>query len=129
MNGTSAPIPTGAGLFANTPLPPPLRAPKFLPSSRYSGIETGTFTTNDGRVLAYLRRRFIPPPDSFQLLVEHVVSDGDRLDLIAATYLGDPEQFWQLCDANVAMDPEELTATVGQVIRITLPAGVQGVAG
>ncbi|HEY1345685.1 MAG TPA: LysM domain-containing protein [Streptosporangiaceae bacterium] len=129
MNGTSLPIPTGAGLFANTPLPPPLRAPKFPPSSRYSGVETATLSTKDGRTLAYLRRRFIPPPDRFQLLVEHVVSDGDRLDLIAANYLGDPEQFWRLCDANAVMDPEELTAKVGQVIRITLPEGVQGVAG
>jgi hypothetical protein len=129
VNGATPPVPTGAGLFANTPLPPPLRAPAFPPSSRYSGIDIATLTTSDGRTIAYLRRRFIPPPSSFQLLAEHVVADGDRLDLIAATYLGDPEQFWRLCDANGAMDPEELTARIGGVIRVTLPQGVQGVAG
>jgi hypothetical protein len=129
VNGSTPPIPTGAGLFANVPLPPPLRAPTFPPSSRYSGIDTATLTTSDGRTIAYLRRRFIPPPGSFQLLAEHVVADGDRLDLIAAAYLGDPEQFWRLCDANGAMDPEELTAHIGAVIRVTLPHGVQGVAG
>ena len=35
--------------------------------------------------------------------------DGDRLDNVSAQYLGDPEQFWRLCDANNAMEPEELT--------------------
>ena len=34
---------------------------------------------------------------------------GDRLDNIAARYLGDPEQFWRICDANGAMRPDELT--------------------
>jgi hypothetical protein len=129
VNGSTPPLPTSAGLFANTALPPPLRAPAFPPGSRYSGVDTATLTTSDGRTIAYLRRRFIPSPDSFQVLAEHVVADGERLDLIAATYLGDPEQFWQLCDANGAMDPEDLTARTGAVIRITLPQGVQGVAG
>ena len=57
----------------------------------------------------------------------HTVVQGDRLDNIAAQYLGDPEKFWLICDANVAMRPEELTDTIGRRIRITLPAGVQGV--
>ena len=38
---------------------------------------------------------------------------GDRLDNITAKYLGDPEQFWRMCDANGAMRPEELTETIG----------------
>ena len=41
-------------------------------------------------------------------------------------YLGDPEQFWRLCDANGAMRPDELTETVGRRLRITLPEGVPG---
>jgi len=36
------------------------------------------------------------------LLQEHAVTEGERLDHIAAKYLGDPEQFWQLCDATGA---------------------------
>ena len=46
---------------------------------------------------------------------------GDRLDNITAKYLGDPEQFWRLCDANAAVRPDELTETIGAKVRITLP--------
>ena len=60
----------------------------------------------------------------FALLQEHVVTQGERLDNIAAQYLGDPEAYWRLCDANNAMRPEELTETIGRQLRITLPQGI-----
>ncbi|MFZ1707308.1 MAG: LysM domain-containing protein, partial [Anaerolineae bacterium] len=59
-------------------------------------------------------------------LQEHTVAEGERPDLIAAAYLGDPEQFWRLCDANGVMRPEELTEEVGRRLRITLPEGIPG---
>jgi hypothetical protein len=74
----------------------------------------------------YLRRRFVPPPERFALLQEHVVVEGDRLDNVTARYLTDPEQFWRVADANAAMRPDELTETVGRRLRITLPEGVPG---
>lgn len=106
--------------------PAPLVATLFQPTSRYHGIETVTLTTADGTISAYLRRRFVPPPERFTLLQEHVVTQGERLDTIAAQYLGDPEQFWRICDANGAMRPEELTEVVGRRLRITLPEGIPG---
>ncbi len=99
---------------------------KFPNTSRYSGIETAQFTTADGRAVAYLRRRFVPPPERFALLQEHTVTAGERLDLLAAQYLGDPEQFWRLCDANGVLRPDDLTDTIGRRIRITLPEGIPG---
>jgi len=80
---------------------------KFSPTSRYFGLEVATLETSDGRKIAYLRRRFVPQPDRFALLREHVVVAGQRLDHIAALYLGDPEQFWRVCDANQALDPTD----------------------
>ncbi|HEV8354081.1 MAG TPA: LysM domain-containing protein [bacterium] len=109
--------------------PASLRATAFPPTSRYHGIEIVSWTRADGTVVAYLRRRFIPPPERFALLLEHTVAQGDRLDNLAARYIGDPEQFWRLCDANGAMRPDELVATPGRVVRITLPEGIPGVAG
>lgn len=100
----------------------------FLPSSRYFGIATTILTASDGKTVIYLQRRFLPQPESLALLQEHVVTEGERLDNITAHYLGDPEQFWQLCDANRAMRPDELTETIGRRLRITLPQGVPGVA-
>src|SRR5262249_27923907 len=102
------------------------RAAQFLPNSRYHGIETATLETNDGRMIIFLRRRFVPAPDRFALLQEHAVTEGERLDNITARYLGDPEQFWRICDANGAMRPDELTETIGRRLRITLPEGIPG---
>ena len=52
----------------------------FPPTSRYYGIEIIKRTEPDGREVAYLRRRFIPLPDSFSTLQEHVVQPGERPD-------------------------------------------------
>lgn len=98
----------------------------FSATSRYYGLDTQTLTTADGRTIIYLTRRFVPSPDQFQLLQEYAVKQGDRLDNVAARYLGDPEQFWKLADANGAMRPEDLLAVVGRRLRITLPLGIAG---
>lgn len=99
----------------------------FPPTSRYAGVEVAKLELPDGRVVAYVRRRFIPQPERFALLREHVVHAGERLDQIAAIHLGDPEQAWRIADANAAMSLEELTEPPGRRLRITLPAGVPGV--
>ena len=98
----------------------------FPPNSRYHTIEAITLETNEGKTIRYLRRRFAPPPERFALLQDHIVKQGERLDNLAAHYLGDPEMFWRLCDANNVIRPNELTETIGRVIRITLPEGVPG---
>jgi hypothetical protein len=96
------------------------------PTSRYYGLDVAEYIGPDGVAHPYFRRRFVPPPERFALLTEHVVTAGDRLDRIAATYLGDPEQFWRVCDANRAVRPDELTETIGRRLRITLPEGIPG---
>ena len=55
------------------------------------------------------------------LLAEVTVIRGDRLDLIAARTLGDPEQFWRVCDANDAMNPVILTEEPGRTLRVPVP--------
>jgi len=104
-----------------------MTSPNFPNTSRYSVIETTTLETPDGRTIVYLRRRWVPSPELFALLQEHTVVEGDRLDNITAQYLGDPELFWRICDANGAVQPDELTETIGRRIRITLPVGIPGV--
>ena len=97
----------------------------FPPTSRYYGLETATLEGADGQTIVYLRRRFLPPPERFALLREHVVAEGERLDLIAATYMGDPLQWWRIADANRALNPDELI-DIGRRLRITLPEGIPG---
>lgn len=93
----------------------------FTFTSRYYNLETVMLTLPDGRVVAYKRRRFLPQGDSMPLLAEVAVTEGDRLDLITARTLGDPEHFWRVADANNAMNPFDLTAEVGRVLRVPLP--------
>lgn len=97
----------------------------FPPASRYNGLPLASITQPDGTTVAYVRRRFIPPPESYAPIGEHAITQGERLDIIAARYLGDPELFWRICDANAALAPEELEQE-GRTVRITLPAGVTG---
>lgn len=97
----------------------------FPVTSRYYGIETAVLKTAEGKEIAYLRRRFLPPVEKTVVLAEHTVTQDERLDNITARYLVDPEQFWRLCDANNAMRPEELTEVIGCSLIIPLPQGGQ----
>ena len=97
----------------------------FPPNSRYFGIDTAKKEISSGKIIVYLRRRFVPPPERFELLQEHTVVESDRLDNITAKYLEDPEQFWRICDANRAMHPDDLIQ-IGRKLRITLPEGIPG---
>jgi hypothetical protein len=96
----------------------------FEPTSRYYNTPTTTLTVSDSngrpRDIRYLRRRFIPSAEGMTTLVEHTVIQGDRLDTITARYLGDPTQFWRVCDANNVQRPEELEV-IGRVVKISLP--------
>ena len=95
----------------------------FEPNSRYYSVKTEQLTVADRdgreRVIAYKRRRVIPSYEDQPTLAEHRVAEGDRLDNVTARYLGDPTQFWRLCDANVVLKPEELE-DIGRVIRIAM---------
>jgi hypothetical protein len=104
----------------------PLSLTLFPAGSRYYGIETAKLETVDGKEVIFLRRRWVPKPERFALLREHVVTQGDRLDNVTAEHLGDPELFWRVCDANRALRPDELTEVVGRRLRITLPEGLPG---
>jgi hypothetical protein len=105
--------------------------------SRYSGVPVVSSRVPDGRggtrEVRHLGRRRLPPPTDrapvagpygeVVPLAHHRVTEGDRLDLLAARYLGDPLAAWQVCDANGVLDPEILVApdAVGRVLVILPP--------
>ena len=93
----------------------------FNYTSRYFNLETATMTLPDGREVVYKRRRFLRRGAALPLLAEATVTEGDRLDLITARTLGDPEHFWRVADANNAMNPFDLTAEAGRVLRVPVP--------
>jgi hypothetical protein len=93
-------------------------------NSRYYGYSIRTYTRVDGVQIAYLERRIIPQPEVYTSVRDYVLVEGDRLDNLAATRLGDPILFWMISDANAATDPDELTDQVGKTIKIPVSAAI-----
>jgi hypothetical protein len=93
----------------------------FSPKSRYASLPGRDYTFSDGKTVRYISRRFLPESSSMPLLAEVTTLQGDRPDLISAKTLGDPEQFWRICDANNTIDPIELTAEPGRIVRVPVP--------
>jgi nucleoid-associated protein YgaU len=79
----------------------------FPTDSRYCGFSVQQYTAPDGQVVPYLARRIVPQPGTpnYATVNQVIVQQGDRLDQIAAKYLGDPLMAWLICDANGAMAP------------------------
>jgi hypothetical protein len=94
----------------------------FSATSRYANLEIAKWSAPDGRVFPYVRRRFLPLL-SEEPYLEHEITQGDRLDNLTARYLGDPEQYWRVCDVNSAMQPDQLTAIVGRRVRVISEKG------
>ena len=99
-------------------------------TSRYHDAEIGIHRQPDGTEVRYTKRRLLPPldptgPDS-DLNQPHTVGAGERPDLLAQRYFGDPSQWWQIADANPVLDPRELTDEAGRVIDIPLAGGFPG---
>lgn len=98
---------------------------RFPPTSRYHGLPVAVHEAPDGTTHSYLKRRLVPATEEFETMREEVVGQGERVDQLAARLIGDPEMFWQLCDANGVLDPGELEEA-GRTLRVTLPQGIAG---
>ncbi len=92
----------------------------FDNKSRYASVEDASIVDKNGRVITYKKRRFLPRGEEMPLLVEVTIIQGDRLDLITSRTMGDPEQFWRICDACNAMNPSDLFEP-GRTLRVPLP--------
>lgn len=95
--------------------------------SRYDGAEEATGRVQDGlgheREVRYLRRPLGKRSSTVPALARHRVGEDDRLDLVSARYYGDPTAFWRICDANLALDPDDLVArgAAGRLLVVPTP--------
>ncbi len=106
----------------------------FEPTSRYYNIENSKFKKEprqriggqDETFIVYKKRRFLPPLEKgvTGLLAEIAVTAGDRLDLIAVQTLGDPEQYWRICDVNDRMHPLDLTTEPRMILKLPPLPGI-----
>jgi hypothetical protein len=92
----------------------------FDETSRYADLPTAELLLSDGRRVRYAQRRFLPQARSLPVLAEIVTTPADRLDLLAGRTVGDPEQYWRICDANDTMNPAALLSPPGRRLRIPL---------
>ena len=93
----------------------------FQPTSRYYALPVAEYVDPDGRTIRYVTRRIIAR-GAVVPLAEHRVTAGDRLDRLTARYLGDPEQFWRIADANPCERADDLTEHPGDVVIVPMPA-------
>ena len=84
------------------------------PSSRHADAETYRISPEVELLAPRMRTR---PPTARS----HTSTVSDRLDIVAATYLGDPHLYWRIADTNPSVPPERLTEP-GRVIDIPDPA-------
>jgi hypothetical protein len=98
----------------------------FDEKSRYAGLPVRTIAQPDGRSVAYVVRRVVPPPQAYVISGGVTVTDSDRLDHLAYRHLGTPAGFYQIADANEAMHPQWLTARPGRRLLIPLPLATRG---
>lgn len=89
----------------------------FDRTSRYAALPTKTYRGT----IRYAGRRVVPRLPGATAYVRHVVLQGDRLDTIAARYLGDPAQYWRICDGNQVIVPGDLVREPGSVVLIAGP--------
>ena len=95
----------------------------FFRGSRYEHVADAELETKDGRLIRYKRMRFIPDAEG---RLSYQVKEGDRPDLAVYNTLGDPEQFWRLCDVNKTQRPVDLTENPGERIGVPGPEGGMG---
>jgi nucleoid-associated protein YgaU len=86
----------------------------FFKGSRYAKIPRLSIVDDSGRAIIYTAARLIPDTPA---MVGHRVVQGERLDQIAWAQYRDPERFWRICDANLALWPGDLLEP-GDVINI-----------
>lgn len=94
----------------------------FSPNSRYAGAGTYTARTSSGRIVTVTR---LPVRSQPAVRGFHPRADTQRLDLIAAHYLGDATGFWRLCDAAETIAPDALAARE----LVPIPASPRGTTG
>lgn len=87
----------------------------FFQGSRYETVPEAVADSPQGPV-RYKRIRRIPPTPAE---AAHTVTQGERLDNIAFLAYREPDRFWRICDANLAMWPPDLVAEPGD--RILIP--------
>jgi nucleoid-associated protein YgaU len=86
----------------------------FFKGSRYEHVKD--YVAVDARGNRNRVKRIRRIPQQPEKALTYIVKEGDRLDLLAYAYYGDPTKFWLICDANQAMFPADLLVPGKRII-------------
>ncbi len=89
-----------------------------LAGSRYADQPVLQVMGSDG---SYRPTVYGPAPFINSAFYHHVISLGDRMDLLAEQYLGDPTLWWQIADANPQITYPDIALLPPGISRIPIP--------
>ena len=93
----------------------------FPPNSRYYNMPLRKRTAEDGTEQTFVGRRIIPAVERYRPLDRYRTQSDSRIDNIAETAFGDPEQYWRICDANGEAEPANAAKAEGRLLVIPMP--------
>jgi hypothetical protein len=89
----------------------------FHPGSRYVKPSLETYSAVDRRGREVQALPMIEPPRETSI-GSYVRKQGQRLDHLAASFLGDPHAYWRIAELNGAVLPDSLA----EAERLKVPA-------
>jgi hypothetical protein len=87
----------------------------FDDKSRYKKLPPYEVTDRRGRKVMVVP---VPPSPDLDPMGRHLLQQGQRLDHLANYYLNDPAGYWQICEMNGVMLPEELSEKTEIIIPV-----------
>lgn len=76
-------------------------------TSRYSNSKILTYKNDSGKEILYKERRFISRNQTLDL-EDIKIEPYERLDNVSARVIGDPLQYWRICDSRIIFSPLEV---------------------
>lgn len=86
----------------------------FLDNSRYHKLKTIEAKAKDGRTVKAVKLRILPTESGSG----HMVTQHDRLDILAYQTFRDPTSSWRIADANTELERTKLTDEPGRKIIV-----------
>lgn len=94
--------------------------------SRYAQIPTTKIQLEDSSPIVYRNTKYPQIPFGNQDIYVYTTR-GDRYDLLAQTYYGDPNLWWVINRANPNQDADSLLPEPGSQIRIPSPNAIDAI--
>jgi nucleoid-associated protein YgaU len=91
------------------------------PDSRFARLPVLEVVTPDGKPRRVIALRLVVPPVS-STTTQHLVIQGEAIDLLARRFYGDEKIWWRILDANPVVYPLDIKP--GDVLNLPAPGPI-----